>query len=368
MSSVEKIRVPLEERSYDILVAPGLLQTESAVHALRKVIEDRKVLLVADSNTGKLYGQQILDLLEESGAVSAAMHIFPAGETSKTFTTVEGICRAAFQAQLDRKSVIVALGGGVCGDLAGFAAAIYMRGIDCVQVPTSLLAMIDSSVGGKTGADLPDGKNLIGAFHQPKLVLMDMDVLKTLPADQIRSGAAELLKHAILFDPDLFRTLRDNAQVLLHLSDPEMVARFIARSCSLKASVVAGDEKESAGRALLNLGHSFGHAVEKLLHFEGMSHGEAVAFGTAVAARLANRLDLLSSGDAEGITDLLKCYALPVRIKGFTPAQILEAMQGDKKNLGGKKRLILPLKIGKCDIFSDVDERDILLAIGDCCD
>lgn len=368
MSSVEKVRVPLDERSYDILIAPGLLKTEAAAHALNKIIEDRSVLLVADSNTGRLYGEEVLALLRNNGASSAAMHIFPAGETSKTFTTVEAICRAAFQAGLDRKSVIVALGGGVCGDLAGFAAAIYMRGIDCIQIPTSLLAMIDSSVGGKTGADLPDGKNLIGAFHQPKLVLMDMDVLKTLPEEQLRSGSAELLKHAILFDPDLFRILSDNTDALLKLSDPDVTARLIARSCSIKAAVVAGDEKESATRALLNLGHSFGHAVEKLMHFEGMFHGEAVAYGTAVAAKLSNQLGMLSDDDTIAIIDLLKSCALPVRVKGFTPEEILEAMRGDKKNTGGKKRLILPLKIGKCDIFSDIDDSDILKAIGACCD
>lgn len=368
MSSIEKVRVQLDEQSYDILIAPGLLKTETAAHALRKIIEERSVLLVADSNTGKLYGEDVLALLQNSGAASTAMHIFPAGETSKTFTVVEGICRAAFQANLDRKSVIVALGGGVCGDLAGFAAAIYMRGIDCIQIPTSLLAMIDSSVGGKTGADLPDGKNLIGAFHQPKLVLMDMDVLKTLPEEQLRSGSAELLKHAILFDPELFQILRNNADVLLKLSNPEMVARLIAKSCSIKAAIVSGDEKESASRALLNLGHSFGHAVEKLLHYEGLYHGEAVAYGIAVAAKLSNLLGMLSHNETAAIIELLKCYSLPVSVKDFTPEEILDAMRGDKKNIGGKKRLVLPLKIGKCDIFSDIGDHDILKAIGACRD
>lgn len=280
----EKVRVQLAERSYDILAAPGLLENKPEV--LRRFVEGRGVLVVADSNTGALYGEKILELVRKMEPAGVALHTFPAGESSKNFATVEQICRAACQAKLDRKGIILALGGGVTGDMAGFAASIYMRGIEFIQIPTSMLAMIDSSVGGKTGVDLPEGKNLMGTFHQPKLVLIDTDLLYTLPADQLRSGLAELLKHAVLFDPDLFQVLETEAETLLSLKDPAFTARTIARSCALKAAVVASDEREGAQRALLNLGHSFGHAVEKLQNFCGFSHGAAVAYGTAVAAEL----------------------------------------------------------------------------------
>lgn len=365
-STPEKVRVELGDRSYDILVAPGLLS--GCTEALCPFVEGRGVLVVADSNTGALYGKKVTDLVNSMNPTSCALHIFPAGESSKHFATVEQICRAACQAKLDRKGIVLALGGGVTGDMAGFAASIYMRGIEFIQLPTSMLAMIDSSVGGKTGVDLPEGKNLMGTFHQPKLVLIDTDFLNTLPPDQLRSGLAELLKHAVLFDPELFEILETEAETLLTLKDPAFTARIIARSCGLKAAVVSGDEREGAQRALLNLGHSFGHAVEKLQNFCGFSHGAAVAYGTAVAAELACRTGHLSRPEADRITNLFRRYELPVTLNEFTPEQILEAMAGDKKNMGGKKRLILPTRIGNCEIFADLADEDILAAIGACRD
>ncbi len=362
MNERSNIRVELGERAYNIFVAPGLLG--NCQNELRPFVQGKRVLLVADSNTEYLYAEQVKNLIESCGAV-CAVHVFPAGESSKTFETVEKICRAAFEAGLDRGGVIAALGGGVTGDMAGFAAAIFMRGIRYIQIPTSLLAMIDSSVGGKTAVDLPEGKNLIGAFHQPELVLMDVDLLKTLPQDQIQSGSAELLKHAVLFDPELFDLLMNTPETILNLTDTALLARIIARSCQLKAAVVAGDERESADRALLNLGHSFGHAVEKLQNFCGFSHGAAVAYGTAVAARLSIRCGLLEKTEAEKIIELFRRYGLPVTFSDFTPKAILDAMRGDKKNIGGKKRLVLPLRIGKCKVFSEISDGDILAAIGD---
>ena len=353
MSSVEKIRVPLEERSYDILVAPGLLQTESAVHALRKVIEDRKVLLVADSNTGKLYGQQILDLLEESGAVSAAMHIFPAGETSKTFTTVEGICRAAFQAQLDRKSVIVALGGGVCGDLAGFAAAIYMRGIDCVQVPTSLLAMIDSSVGGKTGADLPDGKNLIGAFHQPKGVLIAADRLKTLPAEQYLCGLAEIIKCAAIMDEPFFAELEANVEKI-RSREEEFTRRMILKTCALKAKIVEMDEKESGIRAILNYGHTFGHALEKVSEFS-ILHGQGVAAGMCMVLELGERCGLIPAEVVKRQKDLIQATGLPEKYD-LDREQVYQALFSDKKTVSGQLRFVITPETGRAEVVTFAPE------------
>ncbi len=362
----EKVRVNLGDRSYNIFAAPGLLSSHP--EALQPFVEERTVLVVADSNTGALYGKKITDLVDSMNPASCSLHLFPAGESSKNFATVEQICRAACQAKLDRNGIVLALGGGVTGDMAGFAASIYMRGIEFIQIPTSMLAMIDSSVGGKTGVDLPEGKNLMGTFHQPKLVLIDTDFLNTLPPDQLRSGLAELLKHAVLFDPDLFQILEAEHEKLLTQNDPAFTARIIARSCALKAAVVSGDEREGAQRALLNLGHSFGHAVEKLQNFCGFSHGAAVAYGTAVAAELACRTGKLSRGEADRITELFRRYELPVALNEFTPAQILEAMGSDKKNMGGRKRLILPTRIGNCEIFADIADEDILAAIGACRD
>lgn len=212
-TSIEKVHVHLEDRSYDIYIAPGLFggPENAAIAALHRLVENRSVLIVADTNTASLTGEEMRRLIENLSASFCVLHTFPAGESSKNFKTVEAICRAAANARLDRNGLMIALGGGVTGDMAGFAASIYMRGIAFIQIPTSLLAMIDSSVGGKTGADLPEGKNLIGTFFQPKLVLMDVQFLKTLPADQLRSGYAELIKHAVLFDPELFMFLTDQA-------------------------------------------------------------------------------------------------------------------------------------------------------------
>ncbi len=363
MKKFSNVRVELGERSYDIAVSAGLLR--SCSEQLAPFVQGKNVLLVTDSNVERLYAEPVSSLMIRSGAAKCTIHYFTAGESSKNFETVEKICRAAFDAGLDRSGVIVALGGGVTGDMAGFAAAIFMRGIQYIQIPTSLLAMIDSSVGGKTAVDLPEGKNLIGAFHQPELVLMDIELLKTLPKDQIRSGCAELLKHAVLFDPELFELLMTESETILKLSDSDIMTAVIARSCELKAAVVAGDEREGADRALLNLGHSFGHAVEKLQHFCGFSHGAAVAYGVAVASRLAVRCGLLDESEKDRIIELFRRYELPVSFSGFEPEEILAAMQGDKKNIGGKKRLVLPLKIGSCKVFDRIPDQDILAAIGD---
>lgn len=368
MSSMFEVPVELGADSYKILVAPGLLDMPGCADVLKRQLSGLPVLLVADSNTERLYGEKVLALIRSCGAASCGLHSFPAGESSKNFAVVEEICRAAFRNRLDRKGVIVALGGGVTGDMAGFAAAIYMRGIRCIQIPTSLLAMIDSSVGGKTAVDLPEGKNLIGAFHQPDLVLMDTALLKTLPDDQIRGGSAELLKHAVLFDPELFELLLEKADIFLKLKDMALITRTIARSCGLKAAVVARDEKEQGDRALLNLGHSFGHALEKLQNFCGFSHGEAVAYGTAVAARLAEFLGFLSPATAERVIDLFRRYGLPVSCNEFTPEAVLDVMQGDKKNIGGRKRLVLPRAIGDCFVYDQADDAVILKAIGACRD
>lgn len=365
----EQVQVNLGTRTYTVYIAPGLLTgTESpAGTLLSRHVQDRKVLLVADSHLASLYGDRILAQLKAAGAVSADIYIFPAGEEAKTFVTVEAICRKAAQCGLDRQSMLFSLGGGVTSDMAGFAASIYMRGIDFISLPTSLLAMIDAGIGGKTGADLPEGKNLIGTFWQPKAVLMDVAMLKTLPISEMRCGCAELIKHAILFDPDLFQLLTETVDSLLNLTDLTQTAHQVARSCRLKAAVVSDDERESGRRALLNFGHSFGHAMEKLRNFT-MPHGDAVSIGMVMACTLSVNLHIMKAEEAAKCKELLKAFGLPVSCQGLSPADILEAMRGDKKNRNGKRRLVLPRSIGRADVMEDIPEDFILTAIGANCD
>lgn len=365
--TMEEVRVELGDRSYTVFIDPSLFGNGLAPGILSPHLRGRRVLLVADSNTAPLYADRVLAAANESGAVSTGLYVIPAGEEHKTFSTAEAICCEAVRQGLDRDSVFLALGGGVTTDLTGFAASIYMRGVSFVSIPTSLLAMIDAAIGGKTGADLPLGKNLIGTFWQPKAVLMDIAFLRSLPEKERRCGAAELVKHAILFDPELFARLERSPSGFLQLGDPAYAARLIARSCRLKASVVSGDERESGRRALLNFGHTFGHAAERLKNFT-MSHGEAVAYGMAAATELAVELGLLSGGEALRIRELIRNFGLPLSVSGLSPAVILESMRSDKKNRAGKIRLVLPCGIGRADIFPDVPDEMILRVIEAHCD
>lgn len=365
----EQVLVDLGQRSYTVYIAPDLLwdQSSSGLTPLTRFVQGKKALLVTDSNVSGLYAGQVLAVLQAAGTLSAECHTIPAGEEEKTFATVEGICRKAAQLGLDRHSVLLSLGGGVTSDLTGFAASIYMRGIDFISIPTSLLAMIDAGIGGKTGADLPEGKNLIGTFWQPKTVLMDVNFLRSLPPSEIRCGCAELIKHAILFDAELFQLLEETIGDLLRLNDPDQAARIIARSCRHKANVVSNDEREGGRRALLNFGHSFGHAIEKLLHFR-MSHGDAVSIGMVMASTLAVNLRMMKETDALRMKKLLSAAGLPLSCQELKAADILEAMRGDKKNRNGKLRLVIPRGIGKAEIQEDIPEDMILKAIGVHCD
>ncbi len=368
----EKIRtlqVPLGDRSYRIHIGENLFSPGGkGLEKLGKQLSGRKVLIVADSNTERLFSGTLCRAAAEAGAQKVSVCIFPAGEKSKRFSEVEKICRAAAENGLDRSSLILALGGGVTGDMAGFAASIFMRGIDFVQIPTTLLAMVDSSVGGKTGADLPEGKNLIGTFHQPKMVLMDVSFLRSLPRSELRCGYAELIKHAVLFDPKLFRTLLENAEELLALKCPELLTSLLARSCRLKASVVARDERESSLRALLNYGHSFGHALEKAADFTRYTHGEAVAIGMCMAADLAQMLEKTSPETVSRQEALIRAFGLPTAAEGLSADCVFQAMRGDKKNIGGITRLILPRRIGKAEIAEQVPGEQILEAVRRHCD
>lgn len=357
MSKISDIKVGLGNRSYNISIAAGLL--DNSVDLLEPHVSGRKCLLVSDSNVYRIYGERAEKVLEAAGA-SVENSVFQAGEDSKNLKTMGDIYHDAISCGLDRTSVIVALGGGVCGDIAGFAAATFMRGIDFIQMPTSLLAMVDSSVGGKTGVDLPEGKNLVGAFWQPKAVIIDPELLTTLPERELRSGLAEVVKYAMIADKDLFDILESNVEEL-KLLDLEFYSRIIARCCEIKAKVVAQDERESGVRALLNYGHTFGHGIEQVSNF-AVTHGEGVAIGMHMAAGLAERIGLCPESVVKRQRALLEKLSLPTAVC-LNPEMVFQTMKNDKKKSGGQIVVVLPEKVGKADIFRNVPAAAIHEAV-----
>ncbi|HBU69042.1 MAG TPA: 3-dehydroquinate synthase [Elusimicrobia bacterium] len=351
---MNRIIVNLAERSYPIYVGARL---ENLGRELSRTGLTGRVFVVTNPKIKKLYYQRLLRGLKARG-LEAVCAVIPDGEKYKTLKTVEKLYAMALKAGLDRKSVVVALGGGVVGDIAGFFAATYLRGLAFVQVPTTLLAMVDSSVGGKTGVDLKEGKNLVGAFYQPKLVWIDETVLGTLPPRHIRNGLSEVIKYGVIKDAGFFSYLEKSVERGLKAAD---YVKIISVSCRIKASVVKEDEYETRGkREILNFGHTFGHAVETLSGYSGYLHGEAVAIGMAVASDIAVKLKIISCPTAMRIKNLLKLAGLPLGLDRPRPfKQILEVMLRDKKTLGGKLRFVLPRGIGKAGVYSGIDPRVI---------
>jgi 3-dehydroquinate synthase len=346
------LTVELGAKSYPIML--GTLP--EYLPELLKKVAGRSVLIVTDENVD---AAGHLDRLSEALARAEFMDfqslILPPGEEYKTFEYVGKIAETAAAAGLDRKSILIALSGGVIGDMTGFAAAIYMRGIDFIQLPTTLLAAVDSSVGGKTGADLPAGKNLIGAFHQPLMVALDTEALKTLPATEYRNGLAEVVKYGVIMDKEFFTLLESNVKKL-NTFESEFYVKVIKRCCECKAEVVASDEREQGLRAILNYGHTVGHAVEKLSDYT-LPHGRAVAIGMAAAARLAVNLSMLDVAAEVRQNQLLKALDLPTRLPANSAVdQIVQAMKSDKKNSNGKINMILPRAIGAVEIVKGIDE------------
>ena len=342
--NAETVTVELSDRSYPIRIGSGILNDPEFLAAQ---VKGRRCFLVTDSNVYPLFAERTVEAVLNAGAAEIGSYTFPAGEESKHLGTILEICREAARTELDRKSLILALGGGVTGDMAGFSAAVYMRGIDFLQIPTTLLAMVDSSVGGKTGVDLPEGKNLVGAFHQPKAVLIDTDFLKTLPRRQYLCGVAEIVKTAAILDADFFALLEANTEQINRM-DPEFTAKMVTRCCELKASVVAKDEREGSLRAILNYGHTYGHAIESASRFT-MLHGEAVAIGMRMASELAVRLGVMRREDADRQEALIQALGLPGKTK-YDPETVFGAMFKDKKVLGGSLRFIFTPEIGKAEI------------------
>lgn len=321
---------------------------------------ERKVCIVSDSNVFPLYGEQIKKILE-SVEESVSVFVFEAGEPSKNLDTVQELYRTLIENKIDRTGFLIALGGGVTGDLTGFAAATYLRGIDFIQIPTTLLAQVDSSVGGKTGVDFQQYKNMVGAFHQPRLVYMNMKTLNTLPETEFICGMGEVLKTGLICDSELFRSVCGQKKQIREL-DSQVLASVIRRCCEIKAGVVERDPKEQGERALLNLGHTIGHAVEKLMNFR-LLHGQCVAVGTIAAAAISRNRGLLSDEEFQEILCGCKDFGLPVSVQGLSPEKILEATRNDKKMEQGHIKFILMKGIGCSFIDKTLSDEEILKGI-----
>ena len=351
MSTLE-LNVALGARSYPIWIGTGLLGDTAR---WRGSVRGRHVLVVTNDLVAPLYLQQVADGL--AGTEFSTL-VLPDGEAHKTLDSVARVFAALAELKASRDATIIALGGGVIGDLAGFAAACWMRGIAFVQMPTTLLAMVDSSVGGKTAVDLPQGKNLVGAFHQPRAVVIDTGTLETLPQREFRAGLAEVVKYGALGDAEFFAWLEKHVHAL-QARDPRIVGEAIAACCRHKAAIVARDETEQGERALLNFGHTFGHALETAAGYGTLLHGEAVAIGMLLAARLSARLQRASAADSQRLEALLARCGLPTRRPAIDADHLVDLMRLDKKNLSGQLRLILWRGVGHAEVVADVDAAAI---------
>jgi 3-dehydroquinate synthase len=361
----DRVRVELGARSYDILIGAGVIDRAGTL--VGPLLRRDRVLVVTDETVARLWGGRFEAALAAADIAAETITV-PAGEVTKSFAWLERLCAACLDRGLERGDLIVALGGGVVGDLAGFAAAILLRGVRFVQVPTTLLAQVDSGVGGKTAIDMPQGKNLVGAFHQPSLVIADTATLDTLPPRQLRAGYAEVVKYGLIRDRDLFAWLETGGPALLG-GDAAARGRAIGESCRAKAAIVAADEREAGERALLNLGHTFGHAFEAAHGYgDRLLHGEAIAVGMVLAFALSVRLGLCPADDAARMRAHLAAAGLPVELSAiagadWTADRLIALMQADKKVAGGRLTFVLARGIGDAVVMGEVDTaavRDLL--------
>jgi len=324
--------------------------------------DNKRICIVTDSNVDKLYGEEVTNLLQDK-CIKVCKYVFPAGEENKNLDTVRELYKMLIEEKLDRKDMLLALGGGVVGDLTGYAAATYLRGIDFVQIPTTLLAQTDSSIGGKTGVDFDGYKNMVGAFKMPRLVYMNLSVLKSLEERQFFSGFAEVMKHGIIKDASFYEWLIENMYEICE-RDLNVLEEMVMRSCNVKKLVVEKDPTEQGDRALLNLGHTIGHAIEKAKNFE-LYHGECVALGTVAAAYISWKKEMLSMEEYYEIRDMFVPFYLPISIDNINPEEILALTKSDKKMEGGKIKFVLLKKIGKAVIDKTVTDEEILAAINE---
>ena len=342
---------------YHIYLEPDFAKLPEAVEPLN--IKERKLCIVADSTTAELYGAELKEILKET-CTYVSMFVFPAGEVNKTLNTVRDLYEHLILEKFDRKDMLVALGGGVVGDLTGFAAATYLRGIGFIQIPTTLLSQVDSSIGGKTGVDFDAYKNMVGAFHMPRLVYMNLNVLKTLPDRQFACGMGEIIKHGLIQDSDYLEKL-STYQREIREKNYAALLRMVAGSCKIKRHVVEEDPTEQGIRAWLNFGHTIGHSVEKLKDFT-LCHGECVAIGCAAATWMSWKRGLISEKEKEAAEQLLLDYQLPVHVKGLKPEDIVKTTKLDKKMDAGKVKFVLLKKIGEAFVTRDVEDEELLRA------
>jgi 3-dehydroquinate synthase len=356
-TDAERVHVALGERSYDIIVGDNTIDSCGGIIA--KVAKSDRMVVITDENVAPHWLARVTRSLESAG-LSAKSIVLPPGEHTKSYRQLETLLDELLEQGIDRKTTLIALGGGVIGDLTGFAAAIILRGINFVQIPTTLLSQVDSSVGGKTGIDTRHGKNLVGAFHQPLCVIADTATLDTLPARERRCGYAEVIKYGVINDRDFFDWLLENGERIL-AGDPDARKEAVVRSCQSKAAVVAEDEKEAGVRALLNLGHTFGHAIEAQVGFDDvLKHGEAVAIGMVMALDMSSRLAVAPESARDELVGHLEKIGLPTTLKGlvggnWTSSALLEHMGRDKKTEGNKLTFILARGIGQSFVAKDVD-------------
>jgi 3-dehydroquinate synthase len=358
LAVVQTLTVSLGERSYPILIGPGLLRSREL---LATHLSGRDAVLISNTVVAPLYAETLKQSLQGQRVVEV---ILPDGEQYKTLGTASRVFDVMIANRVGRDGIVLALGGGVIGDLAGFVAACYQRGVDLIQIPTTLLAYVDSSVGGKTAVNHPGGKNMIGAFHQPRAVIADTDLLQTLPDRELRAGLAEVIKYGLICDPGFFDWIEANVDALLARS-ADALGYAIYRSCQIKAQIVARDEREQGERALLNLGHTFGHAIESATGYVDWQHGEAVGTGMLMAAEMSQRLGNLDSSVVARLRALLQRAGLPVDAPRIGAARAFDYMRVDKKVHAGRVRLVLLAGLGRAIVTSDYPEaalRDTLAA------
>jgi 3-dehydroquinate synthase len=359
---VTSAEVHTGERSYDVLIGSGLL--EHAGEPIGKRLPERRCAIISDTNVAALFGERLEASLTMAGFEPTRV-VVPAGEKAKTLEQADAVCDTMFGAGLDRQSLVIGLGGGAVGDLSGFAAAIFHRGIPHIQIPTTLLAMIDSSIGGKTGVNTSAGKNLLGAVHQPALVIDDVDLLQTLPRRDFKQGFAEIVKHAIIADAEMFGTLANSPEAKLDRLNRSSLEDLIRRNVELKARIVASDERDRTGeRAVLNFGHTAGHAIERAGNYSEFLHGEAISLGIVAACSVSMKKAGLTRGQRDAIVDLLRQFDLPTSLpSGFPREKIFESIKSDKKFERGEVRFVVTPKIGSAYLSSDVTISDVCKAI-----
>ncbi len=359
-TSHKTVWVQLSGHSYPIHIGIGIFPV--LADELTRVNWKGKVGIITDSNVARYYLSRCEELVQEVCPQGYVVHILPAGEEYKTLQQIEEICTTMLKGGLDRSSGIIALGGGVVGDVAGYFSASYMRGIPFIQVPTTIVSQVDASIGGKTGVNHPLGKNILGAFHQPHSVIIDLELLKTLPERMYREGFAEIIKHGIIADEELFCYCRDYADKLVG-KDLSCLLYPVVHSCEIKADVVMKDEKEQNIRAYLNFGHTFGHAFEAVTQYTMFLHGEAVSLGMITASEVAVLMGYIPADIPNQLRDVLKKYHLPTCWSEVPVDDVMESMKRDKKTKGGKLRFVLPRKIGQVSIDGDVPDEYIRQAL-----